>query len=46
VPKLTVLSVAPALVEAMRRINTGESVSTLFHSEPMTRDDARTALRA
>lgn len=30
-PKLTVLSVAPALAEAMRRINSGESVSTLFH---------------
>ena len=29
-PKLTVLSVAPALAEAMRRINTGESVSALF----------------
>ncbi|UYO00363.1 MAG: ribose-phosphate pyrophosphokinase [Devosia sp.] len=28
--KLTVLSVAPALAEAMRRINTGESVSALF----------------
>jgi ribose-phosphate pyrophosphokinase len=29
-PKLTVLSIAPALAEAMRRINTGESVSALF----------------
>lgn len=29
-PKLTVLSIAPALAEAMRRINTGESVSSLF----------------
>jgi ribose-phosphate pyrophosphokinase len=28
--KLTVLSVAPALAEAMRRIHDGESVSTLF----------------
>ena len=28
--KLTVLSVAPALAEAMRRIHNGESVSTLF----------------
>src|SRR5262249_29340619 len=34
VPKLTVLSVAPALAEAMRRINNGESVSALFHAEP------------
>ncbi len=31
VPKLTVLSVAPALAEAMRRIHNGESVSELFH---------------
>lgn len=30
VGKLTVLSVAPALAEAMRRINSGESVSALF----------------
>jgi ribose-phosphate pyrophosphokinase len=29
-PKLTVLSIAPALAEAMRRIHNGESVSTLF----------------
>ena len=28
--KLTILSVAPALAEAMRRINSGESVSALF----------------
>jgi ribose-phosphate pyrophosphokinase len=28
--KLTVLSVAPILAEAMRRIHNGESVSTLF----------------
>jgi len=46
VPKLTVLSIAPALAEAMRRINTGESVSALFHSEPATQDNARPALRA
>jgi ribose-phosphate pyrophosphokinase len=32
VPKLRVLSIAPALAEAMRRIHNGESVSTLFHS--------------
>ena len=32
VPKLTVLSVAPALAEAMRRIHNGESVSALFQS--------------
>lgn len=37
VDKLTVLSVAPALAEAMRRINSGESVSALFHEAP--RDD-------
>ena len=30
VEKLTVLSVAPALAEAMRRIHEGESVSELF----------------
>ncbi|MDW6024494.1 ribose-phosphate pyrophosphokinase [Mesorhizobium sp. BAC0120] len=30
-PKLTVLSIAPALAEAMRRINNGESVSALFN---------------
>jgi ribose-phosphate pyrophosphokinase len=30
VPKLTVLSIAPALAEAMRRIHNGESVSALF----------------
>lgn len=33
-PKLTVLSVAPALAEAIRRINCGESVSALFYAEP------------
>ena len=32
--KLTVLSIAPALAEAMRRINSGESVSALFHEAP------------
>lgn len=32
--KVTVLSVAPALAEAMRRINNGESVSALFHDVP------------
>jgi ribose-phosphate pyrophosphokinase len=31
VPKLKILSVAPALAEAMRRIHNGESVSALFH---------------
>jgi ribose-phosphate pyrophosphokinase len=30
VPKLQVLSVAPMLAEAIRRIHNGESVSTLF----------------
>jgi ribose-phosphate pyrophosphokinase len=30
-PKLTVISVASALAEAMRRIHNGESVSALFH---------------
>jgi ribose-phosphate pyrophosphokinase len=30
-PKLKILSVAPALAEAMRRIHYGESVSALFH---------------
>jgi ribose-phosphate pyrophosphokinase len=30
-PKLTVLSVAPALAEAISRIHNGESVSSLFH---------------
>jgi ribose-phosphate pyrophosphokinase len=29
-PKLTVLSIAPALAEAVRRIHNGESVSVLF----------------
>lgn len=31
-PKLTVLSIAPAMAEAVRRIHAGESVSELFHS--------------
>jgi ribose-phosphate pyrophosphokinase len=30
--KLTVLSIAPALAEAMRRIHNGESVSVLFEA--------------
>jgi hypothetical protein len=33
VPKRTVLSVAPALAEAMRRIHNGESVSDLFQPD-------------
>ena len=32
IPKLTVLSIAPALAEAMRRIHNGESVSALFQA--------------
>jgi ribose-phosphate pyrophosphokinase len=32
VPKLRILSVAPALAEAIRRIHSGESVSALFES--------------
>ncbi|SFJ24213.1 ribose-phosphate diphosphokinase [Amycolatopsis sacchari] len=32
-PKLTVLSIAPALAEAMRRIHNGESVSALFDAQ-------------
>lgn len=35
-PKLTVLSVAPLMAEAIRRIHNGESVSTLFPLEPST----------
>jgi ribose-phosphate pyrophosphokinase len=31
--KLTVLSVGPALAEAIRRIHGGESVSALFHAD-------------
>lgn len=34
--KLRVLSIAPALAEAVRRIHNGESVSTLFEA---TRDE-------
>jgi ribose-phosphate pyrophosphokinase len=30
-PKLRVLSIAPAMAEAIRRIHNGESVSALFH---------------
>lgn len=36
VDKLTVLSVAPALAEAMRRINSRESVSAIFHDVPLS----------
>lgn len=36
VPKLTVLSIAPALAEAISRINSGKSVSALFYAEPET----------
>ncbi|MGH3239651.1 MAG: ribose-phosphate diphosphokinase [Spirillospora sp.] len=32
--KLRVLSIAPALAEAVRRIHNGESVSALFHQSP------------
>ncbi|MBO0841446.1 MAG: ribose-phosphate diphosphokinase, partial [Sciscionella sp.] len=36
-PKLSVLSIAPALAEAMRRIHNGESVSALFDNHtPIT----------
>jgi ribose-phosphate pyrophosphokinase len=38
VPKLTVLSIAPALAEAMRRIHNGESVSELFRDPEGTPD--------
>ncbi len=34
IPQLTVLSIAPALAEAIRRIHDGESVSVLFDSLP------------
>lgn len=37
VDKLTVLSVAPALAEAMRRIHSGESVSALFDENRVER---------
>jgi ribose-phosphate pyrophosphokinase len=33
VPKLTILSIAPALAEAIRRIHNGESVSALFQTD-------------
>jgi ribose-phosphate pyrophosphokinase len=33
VPKLHVLSIAPAIAEAVRRIHNGESVSALFHED-------------
>ena len=46
VPKLTVLSIAPSLAEAMRRINTGESVSALFHPELPSEPDTVRTLRA
>lgn len=36
VPKLTVLSIAPALAEAIRRIHDGESVSALFDADSPT----------
>lgn len=39
-PKLTVLSVAPALAEAIRRIHNGESVSALFAPEPPAPEDS------
>ncbi len=42
VPKLNVLSIAPALAEAMRRIHNGESVSALFdHDASYTSDSNR-----
>jgi ribose-phosphate pyrophosphokinase len=44
VPKLTVLSLAPALAEAMRRINSGESVSALFHAEHAALEETKAAL--
>jgi ribose-phosphate pyrophosphokinase len=46
VDKLTVLSIAPLLAEAVRRINSGESVSALFHSEPIARDEPKAPLGA
>jgi ribose-phosphate pyrophosphokinase len=45
VPKLTVLSIAPALAEAMRRINSGESVSALFHPDAASLEEAQGAAR-
>ncbi|MGN6330883.1 MAG: ribose-phosphate diphosphokinase [Motilibacteraceae bacterium] len=44
VPELTVLSVAPALAEAIRRIHAGESVSALFHAPGVTAVQSRLAL--
>jgi ribose-phosphate pyrophosphokinase len=44
VPKLTVLSLAPAIAEAMRRINSGESVSALFHAEHAALEETKAAL--
>jgi ribose-phosphate pyrophosphokinase len=35
IPKLQVLSIAPALAEAMRRIHNGESVSALFDDKEL-----------
>lgn len=43
-PKLTVLSIAPALAEAIRRIHDGESVSELFHAPRPSAHQARLAL--
>jgi ribose-phosphate pyrophosphokinase len=40
IPKLTILSIAPALAEAMRRIHNGESVSALFVNADETHDPA------
>lgn len=38
VPKLQVISIAPALAEAIRRIHNGESVSALFHPAAVAAD--------
>lgn len=43
VPKLTVLSIAPALAEAMRRINSGASVSALFDPDAASAEQGRGA---
>ena len=40
-PKLTVLSIAPALAEAMRRIHAGESISSLFSDDETYRLTSR-----
>jgi ribose-phosphate pyrophosphokinase len=40
-PKLTMLSIAPALAEAMRRIHNGESVSALFDNADSTHDQSK-----